>query len=91
VAGATHEDLVRANVWLITCGLDWGSPDHSAVLRELLPNQFAQDGRTIIDLPVDTRRILQARPRARVIVSTAVAPLASLGLTSAEKDRVVSY
>jgi len=91
VAGATHEDLVRANVWLITCGLDWGSPDHSAVLRELLPNQFEQDGRTIIALPVDTRRILQARPRARVIVSTAVAPLASLGLTSAEKDRVVSY
>jgi hypothetical protein len=90
VAGATHDDLVRANVWLITCGLDWGSPDHSPVLRELLPDQF-EDGRTIIDLPVDTRRILQARPRARVIVSTAVAPLARLELTSAEKDRVVSY
>jgi hypothetical protein len=90
VAGATHDDLVRANVWIITCGLDWGSPDHSPVLRELLPDQF-EDGRTIIDLPVDTRRILQARPRARVIVSTADAPLARLGLTSAEKDRVVSY
>jgi len=90
VAGATHDDLVRANVWLITCGLDLGSPDHSPVLRELLPDQF-EDGRTIIDLPVDTRRILQARPRARVIVSTAVAPLARLELTSAEKDRVVSY
>ncbi|MBI4901610.1 MAG: hypothetical protein HY829_14210, partial [Actinobacteria bacterium] len=25
VAGAAHDDLVRANVWLITCGLDWGS------------------------------------------------------------------
>ena len=90
MAGATHDDLVRANVWLITCGLDWGSPYHSPVLRALLPEQF-EDDRTIIDLPVDTRRILQARPRARVIVSTDVAPLARQELTSAEKDRVVSY
>jgi len=88
--GATHDDLVRANVWLITCGVDWGSPDHSPALRELLPDQY-EAGRRVIDLPVDTRRILQARPRARVIVSSAVASQATLGLTSAEKDRVVSY
>jgi hypothetical protein len=90
VPGANHDDLVRANVWLITCGLDLGSTDHSAVLRKLLPGQ-PQDGRTIIDLPVDTRRILQARPLARVIVSTADAPAARQELTSAEVDRVVTY
>jgi hypothetical protein len=90
VAGATHDDLVRANVWLITCGLDWASPDHSPVLRELLPDQL-QDGRTIIDLAIDTRRILQARPGARVIVSSADAPQAREDLTSAQNDRLVTY
>jgi hypothetical protein len=90
VAGANHDDLVRANVWLITCGLDWSAMDRPVVLRQLLPDKD-EDGRTIIDLTADTRRILQARPRARVVVSPADAPLALLGLTSAEKDRVVSY
>ena len=90
VAGANHADLVRANVWLITCGLDWGSPDHSSALRSLLPDT-SEDGRTVIDLPVDTRRILKARPHARVLVATADAPLARLELTSAEDGRVVKY
>jgi hypothetical protein len=90
VAGATHDDLVRANVWLITCGLGWGAEDRASVLRDLLPDKF-EEGRTVIDVSVDTRRILQARPHARVIVSTDVVPLARQGLTSAEKDRVVSY
>ena len=90
IAGANHDDLVRANVWLITCGLDWGSTDHSPVLRKLLPDQY-EHGLTIVDLQGDTLQILRARPLARVIVSAASAPIARGGLTSAEQERVVSY
>ncbi|MBI4898859.1 MAG: hypothetical protein HY829_00050, partial [Actinobacteria bacterium] len=60
------------------------------VLRALLPDTFP-DGGTIIDLRVDTRRILEARPDALVIVSRADAPLSGMDLTTAEKDRLVSY
>lgn len=90
VPGATHDDLVRANSWIITCGLDWWSPDHSTALRELLPDKAA-DGLTVVDLAVDTRRILQARPRSRVVVAEAVAATATANLTTAEKDRLVTY
>ncbi len=90
VPGASHDDLVRANVWLITCGLDWDSPDHAPVLRELLPDQ-SQGGRTTVDLPVDTRRILQARPRAMVIVSSTLLSEASRELTPVEKGRLIGY
>jgi len=91
VAGANHEDLVRANVWLISCGLDWGSPDHSPVLRELLPDRDTNGARTIVDLPADTRRILTARPEARVIVAAHEAPLVRLHLTAEQQERLLEY
>jgi hypothetical protein len=91
VAGVNHEDHVRANVWLITCGLDWGSPDHSPVLRDLLPDRDTDGGRTIVDLPADTRRILTARPEASVIVAAHEAPLVRLHLTADQQPRLLEY
>jgi len=91
VAGANHGDLVRANVWLITCGLDWGSVDHSPVLRQLLPDQTEELARTVTDPPSDARAILAARPRARVVVSSALAPLVRMGLSKDDQQRVATY
>lgn len=89
--GENHEDLVRANVWLISCGLDWGSPDHAPVLRQLLPDRLEDGARTIVDVPVDTRRILRARPDARVIVPASELPSARSLLTFDLLGRVVGY
>jgi hypothetical protein len=91
VAGANHGDLVRANVWLITCGLDWGSADHSPVLRQLLPDQTQTLARTVTDPPTDARAILAARPQARVVVSSTLAPLVRMGLPGDDQQRVVTY
>jgi len=91
VPGANHGDLVRANVWLITCGLDWGSVDHSPVLRQLIPDQTEELAHTVTDAPTDARAILRERPAARVLVPAAEAPLVRMGLSKDEQERVLTY
>ena len=90
VPGATHDDLVRANSWIITCGLGWDSTERSDALRKVLPDTAA-DGRTVIDLPADARRILRTRPQAHIIVADADKASATSALSVDEKTRVVTY
>ena len=91
VPGTNHEDLVRANVWIITCGLDWGSPDHSPVLRELIPDRVDNGGNMIVDITADTEHILSVRPNARVVVPRNAEAQARMGLTLGQAQRLVVY
>ncbi len=90
VPGATHDDLVRANSWIITCSFGWNSAEHTSALRQMLPDT-GSEGSIVVNIATDTRRILQAQPTSRVIVPATVRSDAVSGLTSAEQQRVVTY
>lgn len=90
LVGATREDLVRANVWVIGCGENWGS-DQPQELRRLLPDRREDGGQEVIDLPDTALAILSARPSARVLVSQAARPVAELTLTDEQRSRLIVY
>lgn len=86
----SRADLVRAGVWIITCGRNWAS-DQSGVLRKLLPDTRETGGDTLIDLGDTTRAILVARPQARVLVAKADEQEAVAQLDFAQRARVLTY
>lgn len=86
----SRADLVRAGVWMITCGQSW-STDQTAVLRQLLPDTREKGGDTIIDLPVTAKRILTIRPYAKVLVPSLSYDLAVADLDFAQRARVIAY
>lgn len=86
----SREDLVRAGVWIITCGQNWAS-DQSGMLRVLLPDTREAGGERLIDLPSEAKHILSRRPHARLLVPTSDAAAAVSQLDFAERARVLTY